>query len=660
MAPRRSKGIISQAPRTSLGPGQKGSENLDASLSENNDEAEKRERARRTLVEVQLSASPRPSPRPSESSRHSFGSIANLNSVQLAEHFKNCMKLSNENKINAKNAFQLQLIDYMAMMLKRKESELDNFQVASCTLDASAKIYAYRVDCVHSDAVKMAGSLIRSDNKKKGDDRSDDEEGDRDDEGGADKPAKKKRVKRRVTVESNLKNLDSKEVDSDFKLDPFFKRMATKFDEGQSGGCHFLANLRVLDETQEIILSSDRSWWRETGGTIKSAEVCPSFSNFTFNGWSPENDESAIGGEFGAFGQDQVLGRDAEHAFDINAVPEAIETSDIGMDVDNGPDENTVGTVEVMGFERKQGGKPSWELTDLRNVLSLNPQEYSYFKKGIGWAGPSHWKVKPLLKSNQPKATGKRKPKTVVSLAYEDSCSVDDFSKQSEKSIRLTDATIEKWSDMKTTLPEDLHLDVSSLLKFFAKPKMGINSRKSDAVNLEGVDPYNFDNLNDKENYCTNFEGDDDIVDDDDRDISDFGHENSLQNDELSQAESGYNLVKAPNMVPNVFIPYAKRAKRMDMKRLQKTVFDILTHQNKKETTEADPKESEAPEVKGKVEFSKVFYELPKKLPQKDAQNLSFALAFAALLHTANDNTLLIEGTPDLSDMIISQDKKLC
>jgi condensin complex subunit 2 len=31
--------------------------------------------------------------------------------------------------------------------------------VASCTLDASTKIYAYRVDCVHADVFKMAGGL---------------------------------------------------------------------------------------------------------------------------------------------------------------------------------------------------------------------------------------------------------------------------------------------------------------------------------------------------------------------------------------------------------------------------------------------------------------------------------------------------------------------
>jgi condensin complex subunit 2 len=40
------------------------------------------------------------------------------------------------------------------------------WQVASCTLDASTKIYAYRVDCVHTDVLKMAGGLAAGYRKK--------------------------------------------------------------------------------------------------------------------------------------------------------------------------------------------------------------------------------------------------------------------------------------------------------------------------------------------------------------------------------------------------------------------------------------------------------------------------------------------------------------
>ncbi|XP_037068906.1 condensin complex subunit 2-like [Pollicipes pollicipes] len=86
---------------------------------------------------------------------------------QLAAHYSNCIKLSAENKISAKNAFSLQLIDCMAQMLRQKKSDLDNFQVASYTLDASAKIYGYRVEVLHGETLRMAGGLGRADNKQK-------------------------------------------------------------------------------------------------------------------------------------------------------------------------------------------------------------------------------------------------------------------------------------------------------------------------------------------------------------------------------------------------------------------------------------------------------------------------------------------------------------
>ena len=55
--------------------------------------------------------------------------MVGLTPAQLAEHYNNCIKLSAENKISTKNAFNLQLIDYMATMIKRKESDMSNFQV---------------------------------------------------------------------------------------------------------------------------------------------------------------------------------------------------------------------------------------------------------------------------------------------------------------------------------------------------------------------------------------------------------------------------------------------------------------------------------------------------------------------------------------------------
>jgi condensin complex subunit 2 len=45
------------------------------------------------------------------------------------------------------------------------KNEESAWQKASASLDASAKIYGYRVDCVHSDTFRFLSGLNRTDNK---------------------------------------------------------------------------------------------------------------------------------------------------------------------------------------------------------------------------------------------------------------------------------------------------------------------------------------------------------------------------------------------------------------------------------------------------------------------------------------------------------------
>lgn len=56
-----------------------------------------------------------------------------LSSTQLEELFKNCIKLSTENKINVKNTWSLNLIDYIDEVITSStvgKNEVSNFQVA--------------------------------------------------------------------------------------------------------------------------------------------------------------------------------------------------------------------------------------------------------------------------------------------------------------------------------------------------------------------------------------------------------------------------------------------------------------------------------------------------------------------------------------------------
>ena len=57
-------------------------------------------------------------------------------------------------------------------------------------MDASAKIYAYRVDCVHIDTIKMAGGLGRTGNEDQDNEGNVQAEGEQDDPSRAKKKAK--------------------------------------------------------------------------------------------------------------------------------------------------------------------------------------------------------------------------------------------------------------------------------------------------------------------------------------------------------------------------------------------------------------------------------------------------------------------------------------
>ncbi|XP_018008746.1 condensin complex subunit 2-like [Hyalella azteca] len=224
----------------------KGDESASAYLALQDDEEERRQRQLSRLQQLQQSrthGSPGADGTPSgKDKRRSVSSLEpRLTGQQLALHYTKCIQLSAENKINIKNAFNLQLIDFMTDMLKKKHSDMNNFQVASCTLDASTKIYAYRVDSVHTDTMRMAGGLGRTQH----DAGHAPEDVDGDQPGEQIGKIKRKRTKKAATIESNPAALNLSSLDLEFIVDPLFKKIASEFDEGKAGGGLFLNALML-------------------------------------------------------------------------------------------------------------------------------------------------------------------------------------------------------------------------------------------------------------------------------------------------------------------------------------------------------------------------------------------------------------------------------
>jgi len=200
--------------------------------------------------------------------------------VSLGDLYSKCVQMVNENKVSTKNAFDLHLIDHMddivdsfmggkkAKQAKQAEKEKagnkrdrakstsstadadveeeNRFHEASCTIEASARIYACRVDCVHTDTYRILGGLNSAD-------LHDGEEEGKEGEDG--KPVKRRRICGVNTLERNPANITQQQLEADEQSDPTFRRMSAAFDAGGAKGL-LLGHLPVAEDLS-IVFNGD-------------------------------------------------------------------------------------------------------------------------------------------------------------------------------------------------------------------------------------------------------------------------------------------------------------------------------------------------------------------------------------------------------------------
>ena len=129
---------------------------------------------------------------------------------ELGEMYKKAIQLNAENKLNSKNSWGLRLIENLDKFLEEDETvdnekeKRVNFTKASCTWDASVKIYSYRVDDVHLSSYKVLANLNRNDDNKKNSKVSVDHENDGDGENKKPPPLERRSGGVTETIETNL------------------------------------------------------------------------------------------------------------------------------------------------------------------------------------------------------------------------------------------------------------------------------------------------------------------------------------------------------------------------------------------------------------------------------------------------------------------------
>ncbi|XP_053573799.1 condensin complex subunit 2 isoform X2 [Bombina bombina] len=662
-------------------------------FTSNDDEKERKQRRKSRVIDLQLSGVDSPASTISPSQRADESTISllpKLTNNQISDHYSTCIKLSQENKITTKNAFGLHLIDYMGDILKQKDSELTNFKVAAGTLDASAKIYAVRVDAVHADVYKVLGGLGKESNSPDG---TVDHDPDASKETLDDKKNQKKRKRSYRTIEKNVGNINRAEVDRKTEIDPLFQRSAASFDEFSTAGV-FLSTMRCYDYHSELRFDSDV----KPLATIQEAEppspgqmdmselksllsqcvekrpLCPSLSGFRFTQWDQDLNETP------SSLMDKL--KSSDHIFDINAevveddYEEAPGTAmdDFDADVCDGNEPGDLGEFdeqrEACRAERKGPQVTQIAVGDIGTMclqLSSCPGEYSYFSPRTMsmWAGPEHWRFRPRQKTETETDKQKvKKAKKVFELNFDEDISFDVHFRKTRAATTLAKSTLESQNKKSTTLPADFHYDPDNIVKLSLRPVDRVKRVVSQASVSELEDEigeYDYNNPNDTSNFCPALQADD--SDDDDAFMGSEGvginAENGIIENHMNITSYGEdNLVAEPHKVNKIEIQYAKTAKKMDMKRLKTTMWSLLTNTKLGSTDTVEEVSKDEPEtavVTDESVFSNVTKDLQKRLPPIMAQNLSVPLAFACLLHLANEKNLKLQGVEDLSDVMIMQ-----
>ncbi|XP_043940147.1 condensin complex subunit 2 [Protopterus annectens] len=670
----------------------------------NDDEQERRQRRRSRVVDLQLDSPFRASP----SQRHQEASatdIQKLTNAQLSDHYSTCIKLSTENKITTKNAFGLHLIDYMADILKQKDSELTNFKMAAGTLDASAKIYAVRVDAVHADVYKVLGGLDVPPQPSESVEAAPGEMTGTTDTEDIKKPQKRKKKESYKTIEQNLKNINRPDMKQKFEVDPMFEKAAS-FDECSASGV-FLSYLHFYDNHCELLfdcavkplviceslelpplIGTDESDLKGILPSLDNRTICSSLTGFNFTHWDSEENEETAAVMLEKF-------RKSERVFDVNGEPEPDnnETCCAGIsmvdDFDGDSYDNSQNLMRT-GERRTAFAKDQahcrrdvipLEEADISTMclqLSRKPGEYSYFspRTMTMWRGPDHWRFKPHHKADSiTDKAKKKKEKKIFVLDFSADVNFETYFKETRAATVLNKVTLDRRSKKATTLPADFHYDPENLMRFSLKPIYIVKRSPSKTIGADDdvLEDYNYNNPNDTTNFCPALQDAD--GDEDEQDMFDFGADQTTNLGETRITEMNglnittygeENLIAEPQKVNKIVLNYAKTAKKMDMKRLKLTMWDLLRNMDNQvekpgptengateEATESPDGISKMVEMKA---FSDVTRSLIPRLPKLMAENLSIPLAFACLLHLANEKNLKLSGVKDLCDVLIEQD----
>jgi len=621
--------------------------------------------------------------------------VALKSKADLDRMFEMDIKLSTDNKINTKNSWDINLIDYFSDMNVLKEGDSINFQKASCTLDGCVKIYTSRMDSVDSDTKRLLSQLAESK----------DEDGD--------EPKKKKRnISSGATLEVDFSALNFKKLDAEFEVDPLFKKTSADFDEGGARGL-LLNHLCVGQDGQVIFDASNvpgieddkantfssttlnigklKDSFLASFQSLWARDLCPSLKKFEFSSNDTTstlfNPQSYLDSACDMFScpavdendrDDYLMDQQPDHYSDDDNGDEFAHQAGFGDAEDFVADKSN--DIPLILGEMQQVCYAAEDIVDEDGEVGLAQsgiEAFSFFDASANknWIGPEHWRPsrntapkktaaaaseeKPKKKKSAPAVIDFNAPPVDLKVICEVGKTTINLPKASYKSSNL--------------LPDkDYNFTADKMVSLFIRPKFKLTWKMRDGttrkqvlvpVNGDAVQPVAAPVLGNDEHVDPDVgfwaERQDDVpvfqeslepveqaaaYDDDDvqgyygndSDDDDETHNISLLANTIGgiSLDFGDQLVDAPRRVTAHQLSYSRVAKKVDVKRLKDNMWKSVTT-----VVEADGESVEKPDCK----FTEVMHGLGGFYPEKKMRDISVAFCFICLLHLANEEGLEIQ-----------------
>ncbi|KAI8228267.1 Condensin complex subunit 2 [Colletotrichum sp. SAR 10_77] len=448
--------------------------------------------------------------------------------------------------------------------------------------------------------------------------------------------------------------------------------------------------------------------WRGDQDKEKTADLLGDNSGMFIDGDNAagfDDDDLGLGGF--DLGADVAFGEGGEAWAREAALEPQMRVYDAGLNNDGGEG----GDVEMLD---QDNGDYVISMSHAQNADKMHEDILGYFDQALqkNWTSAEHWRIRKIKDINKPAAPARqRKEKEPFEIDFSaplDNNLADALYTKATSNSAISMPKKDWISKSRNLLPDDKHFNSKSLLNLFLKPKARLSKRRvlgtrGGAFGSGGQDrdvpAGEMDEAfwaNQKEplhgaeetdtlpqgDYDANFFQDDALpfaggLEDEDDEFADAREHFSptaegdagvtetagmtalLGSDAATNALTGAfgtTLVTQTRRLRPDYVQYARVAKRVDVRRLKEEIWKGMGLESLEAENLPTPTPPEDPSKDPTLKFTDVMNNLQSVYPRPMMEDISTSFCFISLLHLANEKGLVVEKTPDLTELMIKKD----